>query len=49
MGIQIILHIDQHDGEERLFAHFPYNAEINKKIKVLPGARWSQTKKAMAL
>lgn len=45
MSHQILLHIDKHNSEERLFAQFPYQVEINKKIKAIPGARWSQTKK----
>lgn len=45
MNPQVVLHIDHHRGEERLFAQFPYHAEMNKKIKAIPGAKWSHTKK----
>lgn len=41
----IKLSIDDHHGEDRLFADFPYNTELIKTIKEVPGARWSQTKK----
>lgn len=41
----IKLSIDKHDGEERLFAEFPNNRELNDLIMQIPGRRWSNTKK----
>ena len=41
----IILSIQKHDDEERLFADFPYDTKLIQAIKQVPGARWSQTKK----
>ena len=41
----IKLSIEKHDGEERLFADFPYDRNLIQSIKEIPGARWSQTKK----
>ncbi|HPG10904.1 MAG TPA: tyrosine-type recombinase/integrase [Chitinophagaceae bacterium] len=45
MRIQIRLSVDQHYGEERLFADFPYNKELISILKSIPGCRWSQSKK----
>lgn len=41
----IILSIQEHDGEERLFANFPYDKELITIIKEIPGARWSGSRK----
>ncbi len=41
----IKLSVQEHDGEERLFADFPYNKELIAVIKQVPGARWSGTKR----
>ena len=42
---EIKLYIDLHSNKERLFARFSYNAAINKLIRSIDGAKWSQTKK----
>ena len=39
------LSVQEHHGEERLFAEFPYNKELIAIIKEVPGARWSMTRK----
>lgn len=39
----IILSIQQHNNEERLFAGFPYDKNIITLIKEIPGARWSHS------
>lgn len=41
----IKLAVNEHDGEQRLFADFPYNKELIAIVKQVPGARWSSTKK----
>ena len=41
----ITLFIKEHNGEERLFADFPYNRDLINIIKEVPGARWSRSKK----
>lgn len=41
----ITLSINRHEGEERLFADFPYDKKLNAVIKEIPGARWSTSKK----
>ena len=41
----IKLSIQQHDGEERLFADFPNVKELNTIIREVPDSRWSNTKK----
>jgi hypothetical protein len=43
--IEIKLYIDFHNNKERLFAQFSYNPAINKIIKTVKGAAWSQSKK----
>ena len=43
--IEIKLYIDVHNSKERLFAKFIYNADINKAIRSIKGATWSQSKK----
>jgi len=40
------LSIKEHDGGERLFAAFEYDAMLNKLVRELPGARWSNSNKA---
>lgn len=35
----------EHHGEERLFAEVPYQKELTARIKSIPGARWSSSKK----
>ena len=39
------LYIAVHNNKERLFVQFAYNAELNKIIRAVKGATWSQTKK----
>lgn len=39
------LSVQQHHNEQRLFAEFPYNKELNLIMKEIPGARWSSNKK----
>jgi len=41
----ITLSIDDHYGEERLFAAFPFDRKLISIIKEIPGARWSRSKK----
>ncbi|MBA3705958.1 MAG: hypothetical protein H0W84_08690 [Bacteroidetes bacterium] len=41
----IILSIKEHNGEQRLFADFPYNRDLIQNIKTIPGASWSNSKK----
>jgi len=41
----IKLSIDTHDGQERLFAEFPFNHKLIDAVREIPGARWSRTKK----
>lgn len=41
----IVLSIQQHDGEDRLFVNFPYDKDLIASIKEVPGARWSNTKR----
>lgn len=41
----IKLSINFHEGRPRIFAEFPYDVEMIKSIKHLPGARWSGTHK----
>lgn len=43
--IEIKLYIDMHNNEERLFADFKYDVTINKLIRSIQGAKWSQSKK----
>ena len=43
--IEIKLYIEIHNNKERLFAQFDYNSELNKIIRSITGAKWSQTKK----
>ncbi|MEO8088120.1 MAG: tyrosine-type recombinase/integrase [Bacteroidota bacterium] len=43
--MQIKLFIQEHNGEERIFASFPYSDKLNKWIRNIPGARWSNSKK----
>ncbi len=43
------LSLAEHDGKERMVAAFPRNAAVNAAIKTIPGARWSQSKKAWHL
>jgi integrase/recombinase XerD len=35
-----------HKDEKRIMVNFPYNNEITFKVKQIPDAKWSQTKKA---
>jgi len=42
-SIQLML--DVHEGKERLFLQFDYDAKLNAIIKKIPGARWSSSKK----
>lgn len=41
----ITLSIQEHSGGSRLFADFPYDSQIIKIIKEIPGTKWSQTKR----
>lgn len=41
----ILLSIEKFGDEQRLFASFPYDAEIINLIKQIPGATWSQSRK----
>ena len=41
----IILSLKEHKGEQRLFAKFPYDNELIKIIRTIPGASWSSSKK----
>jgi hypothetical protein len=43
--MQIKLYIGIHNNKERLFARFSYNADLNKIIRSVKGAKWSQSKK----
>jgi hypothetical protein len=43
--IEIKLYIDLHKNKERLFTQFVYNQQLNKIIRSITGATWSQTKK----
>ncbi len=36
----------QHNGEVVILLRFPYNKELVARVRQLPGARWSRTKKA---
>lgn len=40
----ITLSLKEHKGEERIFAEFPYNKDINHLIKKIPGSKWSRSK-----
>ena len=42
---EIKLYLDFHNSKERLFAQFEYDSAINKIIKKVKGAAWSQSKK----
>jgi len=41
----IALSIQNHGGEDRLFAQFPNDPILNELVRAIPGRRWSQTKK----
>ncbi len=43
--IEIRLYLAFHNNKERLFVKFKYDAEINKIIRSIKGATWSQSKK----
>jgi hypothetical protein len=44
MSKEINLSIAFHRGEERLFASYEYDTELNNSIRKVSGAKWSQTK-----
>lgn len=41
----IVLSIQEHGGENRLFADFPYDKDLIAIVKEMPGARWSHSKR----
>jgi len=41
----IKLAIHSYEGEERMFAEFPFDRKIHEILKALPGRRWSQERK----
>lgn len=43
--IDILMRIETHKGEERLFAQTAYHKELHFILRSVPGSRWSQTKK----
>lgn len=45
MSKEIVLHIAEHRGKERLFTGFNYDAALNHIIRQISNARWSQSKK----
>lgn len=40
------LNLQEHRGTERIFAHYPYHATVNKILKDIPGAKYSVTNKS---
>ncbi len=44
--LKIELSKGEYEGKTRLFAAFPYDRNVVKAIRDIPGARWSQSKKA---
>ena len=45
MAPVITLKIEEHRGEERIFADFVYSKEINKALRQTDGIKWSHSKK----
>jgi Site-specific recombinase XerD len=45
----ITLHLKQHKGEERIFADFDYDKNINNAIRQIAGVKWSQSHKVWHL
>ncbi|MDB5224343.1 MAG: hypothetical protein JWN83_3010 [Chitinophagaceae bacterium] len=43
--VTITLNIKEHNGEDRIFADFTYNKQINNAIRQVAGVKWSQTHK----
>ncbi|MEJ7681134.1 MAG: hypothetical protein WKG06_25435 [Segetibacter sp.] len=44
--ILLQLQLQEHKGSERIFASFPYDNTLQKIIKEIPGARYSNTHKS---
>lgn len=44
--IIVQLHLQDHRGTERIFAHYPYYTPVNQILKEIPGARYSNTSKS---
>ncbi|MVM40412.1 tyrosine-type recombinase/integrase [Spirosoma sp. HMF3257] len=46
MKQKIIYECTRHNGKDVIFIRFEYNKELNKRVRELSGARWSQSQKA---
>lgn len=44
--ILLSLHLEEHKGQERIFALCDYNGEINKILKEIPGSKYSVTRRS---
>lgn len=44
--ILLSLHLEEHKGQERIFALCDYNSDINKILKEIPGSKYSVTRRS---